>query len=58
MCNLYSMTKSVDAIRRLFQVDPVHDRTGNLPPLVGIYPDYRAPIARNGASERELTIAR
>jgi hypothetical protein len=31
MCNLYSMTKNVDAIRRLFNIDPSRDRTGNLP---------------------------
>jgi hypothetical protein len=33
MCNLYSMTRNVDAIRRLFKVDPANDRSGNLPPL-------------------------
>ena len=49
MCNLYSMTKNVDAIRRLFKVDPANDRTGNMPPLPGIYPDYPAPIVRNGS---------
>jgi hypothetical protein len=27
------MTKNVDAIRRLFAVDPSRDRTGNLPSL-------------------------
>jgi hypothetical protein len=27
----YSMTKNVDAIRRLFNIDPSRDRTGNLP---------------------------
>jgi putative SOS response-associated peptidase YedK len=58
MCNLYSMTRNVDAIRRLFQVDPLYDRTGNLPPLPGIYPDYPAPIVRNGTSGRELAMAR
>ena len=58
MCNLYSMTKNVDAIRRLFQVGPQHDRTGNLPPLPGIFPDYPAPIVRNAGSERELAMAR
>jgi putative SOS response-associated peptidase YedK len=58
MCNLYSMTKNVDAIRRLFQVGPQHDHTGNLPPLPGIYPDYPAPIVRNAGSERELAMAR
>jgi putative SOS response-associated peptidase YedK len=58
MCNLYSMTTNVEAIRRLFSVDPSHDRTGNLPPLPGIYPDYPAPIVRNGGGRRELAMAR
>ena len=40
------MTRNVDAIRRLFQVDPAHDRTPLLP---GIYPDYPAPIVRRGS---------
>jgi hypothetical protein len=35
MCNLYSMTRNVDAIRRLFQVDQANDCTGNLPHLPG-----------------------
>jgi hypothetical protein len=30
------MTKNVDAIRRLFAVDPARDQTGNLPTLPGI----------------------
>ena len=46
MCNLYSMLKSQEAMRRLF--DRLHDRAGNMPPLPGIYPDYSAPIIRNG----------
>ncbi|WP_316205310.1 SOS response-associated peptidase [Bradyrhizobium sp. SZCCHNS3004] len=58
MCNLYSMTKNVDAIRRLFGVDPARDRTGNLPTLPGIFPDYPAPIVRNGDDGRELVMAR
>ena len=36
----------------------MHDRTGNLPLLPGIYPDYRAPIVRNQTEVRELTMAR
>ena len=57
MCNLYSMTKSQAAIRELIRA--MHDRTGNLPPLPGIYPDYLAPIVRNGADgNRELVMAR
>jgi putative SOS response-associated peptidase YedK len=34
------------------------DRTGNLPPLPGIFPDYSAPIVRNQPEGRELTMAR
>jgi putative SOS response-associated peptidase YedK len=58
MCNLYSMTKNVDAIRRLFRVEPANDRTGNMPHLPDIYPDYPAPIVRNGSGGRELAMAR
>jgi putative SOS response-associated peptidase YedK len=57
MCNLYSMTKNVYAIRRLFGVDPSRDCTGNLPPLPGIYPDYPAPIVRNAGDGRELRLS-
>ncbi|MGJ5000608.1 SOS response-associated peptidase [Bradyrhizobium sp. HKCCYLRH2060] len=58
MCNLYSMTRNVDAIRRLFGIAPDHDRTGNLPSLPAIFPDYPAPIVRNGDGGRELVMAR
>jgi N-methylhydantoinase B/oxoprolinase/acetone carboxylase alpha subunit len=34
------------------------DKTGNLPPLPSIFPDYQAPIARNQQEERDLTMAR
>ena len=37
MCNLYSITKNQDAIRRLFDV--TRDLTGNLPSLPGIFPE-------------------
>ena len=56
MCNLYSLTKGQQAIRELARA--MSDRTGNLPLLPGIYPDYRAPIVRNHAEGRELTMAR
>ncbi len=56
MCNLYSITRSQQAIRDLYRV--MADRTGNLPPLPGIFPDYAAPIVRNGPDGRELTMAR
>ena len=56
MCNLYSMTKNQQAIRALTRA--MVDRTGNLPSLPGIFPDYAAPIVRNGADGRELVMAR
>ena len=58
MCNLYSMTTNVEAIRRLFQVDASNDKSGNLPAMPGIYPDYPTPILRNGNGGRELAMAR
>jgi putative SOS response-associated peptidase YedK len=56
MCNLYSITKSQTAIRDLAKA--MSDRTGNLPPLPGVFPDYAAPIVRNAPEGRELAIAR
>ena len=44
VCNLYSMTRAQDAMRKLFGVK--NDRTGNLPSLPGIFPDYLAPVVR------------
>jgi putative SOS response-associated peptidase YedK len=56
MCNLYSLTKGQAAIREMARA--MVDHTGNLPPLAGILPDYPAPIVRNGAEGRELSLAR
>jgi putative SOS response-associated peptidase YedK len=56
VCNLYSITKGQQAIRQF--TGAMHDRTGNMPPLPGIYPDYAAPIVRNTADGRELMMAR
>ena len=36
----------------------MRDRTGNLPPLPSVFPDYAAPIVRNQPEGRELTMAR
>src|ERR1019366_2728835 len=44
MCNLYSMTRAQDAMRKLFGVK--HDRAGNLPSLQAIFPDQLAPVVR------------
>ena len=56
MCNLYSETKGQQAIKEI--AGAMLDRTGNLPPLPGIFPDYAAPIVRNHPDGRELTMAR
>jgi putative SOS response-associated peptidase YedK len=56
LCNLYSVTKGQQAIREF--TGAMSDRTGNLPPMPGIFPDYAAPIVRNHSDGRELTMAR
>ena len=56
MCNLYSITKGQQAIRQLFRT--AKDRTGNLPPLPGIFPDQRAPVIRHGGSGLVLAMLR
>jgi putative SOS response-associated peptidase YedK len=57
MCNLYSITKGPQAIRYFARA--FRDTTGNLPPILGVFPDYSAPIVRNVEDgQRELTMAR
>ena len=57
MCNLYSMTKGPQAIIDLTRA--MRSDVGNMEPLPGIFPDYPAPIVRNGADgQRELVKAR
>jgi len=56
MCNLYSITKGPQAIRDFARA--MRGDVGNLPPQPGVFPDYFAPIVRNGAGGRELVMAR
>jgi hypothetical protein len=42
MCNLYSITKGPQAIRDFARA--MRDKTGNLPPIPGVFPNYAAPI--------------
>ena len=44
MCNLYSMTATVDEMRRVF--GPFSGDTANLPPFDEIYPGKPAPVLR------------
>lgn len=57
MCNLYSMMSNQAAVATLART--MRDHTGNLEPMPGVFPDYRAPIVRSGADGvRELALAR
>jgi putative SOS response-associated peptidase YedK len=57
MCNLYSVTRSQEAIGRAFRV--MRDRTGNLPSLPAVYPDSMAPVVHTATDgERELSMMR
>lgn len=47
MCNLYSMTKSREAVVAFARA--MRDSTGNQPPLPAIFPDQMAPVVRTGA---------
>jgi putative SOS response-associated peptidase YedK len=47
MCNLYSMTASVDELKRLF--GGFEGERGNLPPFDEIYPGKPAPVLRRAA---------
>jgi putative SOS response-associated peptidase YedK len=56
MCNLYSITTNQAAIIALFRV--INRYVGNLAPMPGVFPDYKAPIVRSGTEGRELATAR
>jgi putative SOS response-associated peptidase YedK len=53
MCNLYSQTRNVEAIRRLFRIG--HNRALAVEPQPSIFPGYTAPVVRKAPDgEREL----
>jgi putative SOS response-associated peptidase YedK len=55
VCNLYSLTKPQEAIRRVFGI--TRDLAGNLPPLPAIFPDGMAPVLHIADGERQLQTA-
>src|SRR5690606_32015497 len=57
MCNLYNITTSHEAMRRLFP--KFGDMTNRVDPQLDIYPDYPAPVLRNVKDgEPELAMLR
>src|SRR5450631_616022 len=55
MCNLYSMTRSREAILRLFRLS--HNRATAFDALPAIFPGYQAPVVRQAPDgERELVM--
>jgi putative SOS response-associated peptidase YedK len=57
MCNLYSVTSNVEAIRQIAR--HMREIVGNFAPRPGVFPDYSAPIVRNASDGvRELAMAR
>lgn len=55
MCNIYSMTRAPDAVRRLFRVS--HNRCASFEPLPAIFPGHLAPVVRKAPDgERELSM--
>ncbi|AVX05982.1 hypothetical protein MXMO3_03479 (plasmid) [Maritalea myrionectae] len=58
MCNLYSMTSNIQAIRDLVSEIKSWDDVGNMLPQPGIFPDYAAPIIRREGEHTVLTTAR
>lgn len=56
MCNLYSHTRAVEAMRALFARLDTHG--ANLAPQPGIYPDYAAPIVTRSEEGHDLRMAR
>ncbi|TCU20864.1 putative SOS response-associated peptidase YedK [Rhizobium azibense] len=56
MCNLYRMLSNQEAIRAITRA--MIDSTGNLEPIVEMWPDRMAPIVRNTPGGRELANVR
>ena len=53
MCNLYSQTRNIEAIRRLFRIS--HNGAVAVEPEASIFPGYTAPVVRKAPDgEREL----
>jgi putative SOS response-associated peptidase YedK len=57
MCNLYSITRTQEAMRRLFRAP--RDLLGNFPGFPAVFPDSMAPVVRTALDgEREISLMR
>ena len=57
MCNLYSITTAVEAMRNLFVVAAERDHLGNAEPRDAVWPKYPAPVVRRtDGGEREMLL--
>jgi putative SOS response-associated peptidase YedK len=52
MCNLYTMTATVEELRRVF--GPFDGDRDNLPAIGDIYPNYKAPVLRRDGAGLKL----
>lgn len=56
LCNLYSVTTSLEAHRQFIREFYRNENMGNYEPLYGVFPNYRAPVIRNTDAGRELAM--
>jgi putative SOS response-associated peptidase YedK len=56
MCNLYSNTMPLDAMRRMFKPDRVNNSAGNFGGQPSIFPAYDGAMVRTMQGKRELTM--
>jgi putative SOS response-associated peptidase YedK len=56
MCNLYSHTRNVEALRRLFRPDRLSSSAGNFAGQPAIFPGYDGAVVRLQDGQRELTM--
>ncbi|MGZ2259994.1 SOS response-associated peptidase [Roseobacter sp. A03A-229] len=57
MCNLYSMTMPLDAMRNMFDVAPENSTVGNMEPRRSVWPKHRAPIVVADGDIRTMCLA-
>jgi putative SOS response-associated peptidase YedK len=56
MCNLYSNTTALEAMRRLFKLDRVDSSAGNFAGQASIFPAYEGAVVRQVEGQLELTM--